>query len=147
MSKPLTVADRATFAAIADVLIPEAEGMPSASQVEVQGAVLDHVLALRPDLADHLVRGVRAAADPDLVAAVDALDRDDSAAFGAIGLVASAIYYMDPGVRRRLGYPGQESRPVTAQEEYDYLRDDLLQPVIDRGPIYRPTPVLTEDSN
>ena len=38
MSTQLTQQDRDTFAAIADVLIPAAEGMPAASQVGVHQA-------------------------------------------------------------------------------------------------------------
>jgi len=54
-----------------------------------------------------------------------------------IGLVASSTYHLMPGVRAIMGYRGQEHRPAGEAEEHDYLRDDLLQPVIDRGPIYR----------
>lgn len=139
MTEKLTEADRAIFAAIADVLIPEAEGMPSASQLEIQGSTLDHVLDLRPELKDNFRRGLRTSAGISPEAAAERLNREDTAAFEAIGLVASAAYYMDRRVRKLLGYSGQESRPASAEEEYDYLRDDLLQQVIDRGPIYRPT--------
>ena len=139
MSAALTDRDRETFAAIADVLIPEAEGMPAASQVGVQGAALDYVLDLRPELRPAFERGLATCAGAVPAAAAEALNRDDPEALGAIGLIASAIYYMDPGVRMRLGYRGQEQRPARDEEEGDYLRDDLLQPVVDRGPIYRPT--------
>jgi hypothetical protein len=52
MSAKLDDALRRTFLAIADVLIPEAEGMPMASQVGVGGEILDRMLALRPDLRE-----------------------------------------------------------------------------------------------
>ena len=65
----------------------------------------------------------------------DTLNRDDPDAIGVIGLVASSAYYLVPDVRDRLGYPGQTHRPAMEDEEGDYL--DLIQPVIDRGPIYR----------
>ncbi len=135
-----TAADRARFAAIADHLIPEAEGMPAASAVEVQNAGLDHVLSLRPELADSVLRGLRSGGEEDGGAAAERLNREDPDAMGAIGLVASAAYYMHPEVRRRLGYPGQVQRPVTPAEEDDFRKGGLLQAVIDRGPIYRPTP-------
>ena len=140
MSATLSDRDRETFGAIADVLIPAAEGMPAASQIGVQGAALDHVLSLRPELRPALERGLAACAGAEPTAAAEALNRDDPEALGAIGLIASAIYYMDPDVRKRLGYPGQEQRPARDEEEGDYLRDDLLQSVIDRGAIYRRTP-------
>jgi len=133
--------DRRIFAGIADVLIPEAEGMPSASAAGIAGEPMDHVLRLRPDLIDDVVRGLRSVgADESGAEAAERLNRDDPAAMGAIGLVASAAYYMQPEVRRRLGYPGQTHRPVQPAEEDDYRADGLLQPVIDRGPIYRQVP-------
>ncbi len=148
MTTILNATDRATFAAIADQLVPEAEGMPSASQVGIQDAPLDRVLDLRPELDEDFRRGLRACANADPATAIERLNQADPAALGAIGLVASAAYYMQPRVRALLGYPGQASRPAEPAEEHDYLkdgprdgpRDGLLQVVIDRGPIYRPTP-------
>ena len=43
--------ERAVLAALADVLIPAAEGFPAASQAGVAGGGLDAVLSFRPDLA------------------------------------------------------------------------------------------------
>lgn len=137
----LGAADRRAFAAIADILIPNAEGMPSASMVGIENDPLDHVLALRPDLFDDLARGVRSLSEGESGSeAAERLNRDDPAAMGAIGLAASSAYYMQPEVRRLLGYPGQVQRPVRPEEEDDFREDGLLQAVIDRGPIFRETP-------
>ena len=38
-------------------------------------------------------------------------------------------------MRERLGYPGQRAKKL--EDDFD---QELLQPVIDRGPIFRPTP-------
>lgn len=43
-------------------------------------------------------------------------------------------------VWRRLGYPGRKPTPVLDDEADFYLDGGLLEPVIARGPIYRPTP-------
>ena len=133
--------ERAAFAAIADILIPAAEGMPAASAMDVQGAMLDRILALRPDLAPAFRRGLAAAAagKPPQQAA-EALNRDDGEAFAAIGLVASAGYYMTPAVRELIGYPGQENRPADPDRTPEYLANGMLQQVIARGPIFDPTP-------
>lgn len=136
----LTDAQRQTFAALADVLIPAAEGMPAASQVDLQGAPLDLVLELRPDLHEALFRALDFAAGKDAAEVLQQLNRDDHSAIGALGAVASAAYYMQPEVWRRLGYPGQTSRPAAPEEENDYMHDDLLKPVIDRGSICRKAP-------
>lgn len=132
---------RATFAAIADVLIPNAEGMPSASEMDVQGEVLDRILGLRPDLRENLLRGLSKAVGRSASDAANDLNKTDAAALSAIGLVASAGYYMSPRVRELIGYPGQQSRPETDPDATpEYVANGMLQQVIDRGPIFRPTP-------
>ncbi|CAN5424480.1 hypothetical protein BH10PSE7_BH10PSE7_18390 [soil metagenome] len=132
---------RNTFAGIADVLIPNAEGMPSASEMNVQGDVLDHVLDLRPDLRENFLRGLTKAAGRDASEAANDLNRNDTAALSAIGMVASAGYYMTPRVRELIGYPGQQSRPEANPDATpEYVANGMLQQVIDRGPIFRPTP-------
>jgi hypothetical protein len=140
MNAKLDDALRRTFLAIADVLIPEAEGMPRASQVGVGGEMLDRMLALRPDLREGFMRGLRAAVGKAPAEAAEALNRDDPVAFGAIGLMASAGYYMSPQVRKLIGYPGQESRPADPDETPEYVANGMLQQVIDRGPIFKATP-------
>ena len=42
------------------------------------------------------------------------------------------------GVREALGYGGQEPRPLDPVR--DAMDPELLEPVVRRGPIYRPTP-------
>jgi hypothetical protein len=39
-----------------------------------------------------------------------------------------------------MGYPGQERRPIEAEDPPDYEQDGLLASVVERGTIYRPTP-------
>jgi len=132
---------RKTFAAIADVLIPNAEGMPSASEMDVHGDMLDHILSLRPDLRENFLRGLTKAVGRDATEAANDLNRNDAAALTAIGLVASAGYYMTPRVRELIGYPGQQSRPEADPDAVpEYVANGMLQHVIDRGPIFRPTP-------
>jgi len=140
MSTQLDSALRETFRAIADVLIPAAEGMPAASAVGVHEATLDRILALRPDLTERLMRGLRTAAEHPADEAARRLNAQDPDALSVIGLVAAAAYYMHPRVRALIGYPGQESRPTDPDEMPEYVSNGMLQQVIDRGPIYRPTP-------
>ena len=136
----LSEGERALFAALADVLIPAAEGMPAASEVDVHGAMLDGILGLRPDLADAFRRGLAAAAGKPPKDAVEALNEDDAEAFGAIAIVASAGYYMTSAVRDLIGYPGQVKRPPDPGQTPEYVANGMLQEVIDRGPIFVPTP-------
>lgn len=131
---------RTTFAGIADVLIPEVEGMPAASAVGVHREILDRILRLRPDLSDAFFRGIANALGKDARLVAEELNAHDAQALSAIGLVASAAYYMSPRVRELIGYPGQEKRTYDADETPEYVTNGMLKVVEDRGPIYRPTP-------
>ena len=138
----LTPQERDTLTGIADYLIPEAEGMPSASQVDLASDLAERVFSVRHDL----VAPVKAALGkvPGMAgeAAAKRLAKIDPAGFHSVTTVASAGYFMSPVARAALGYPGQESRPFDPDTTTDYLDDGLLQPVIDRGAIFRPTPGL-----
>lgn len=131
---------RATLAALADVLVPEAEGMPAASQVNVQGKWVDRVLRVRPDLAPDLARVLGEASGRNPVAEVARLQGEDAAGFAALALAVTGAYYLNPRIRKLIGYPGQKPNPPYPDEADYYLRDGLLDPVIQRGQIFRPTP-------
>ncbi len=131
---------RRAFVAIADVLIPAYGDMPAASEANVGGESLDRILTLRDDLKAAFIRGLRTTVGKPAAAAALALNDSDPTALATIGLVASAAYYMDPEVRLLIGYPGQDRSPIDPDAPPEYLRDNLLQPVIARGAIYRPTP-------
>ena len=136
----LTDADRAKFAALADRLIPAYRNMPAASEVDVQHAMLDLALQARPDLAEDFARGLAACSAETPSESINALFRQDHAAFGAVNLMAVAAYYMTDEARRLIGYPGQESPPYDPHETPSYLVDGSLERVVRRGPLYRPTP-------
>jgi hypothetical protein len=52
----------------------------------------------------------------------------------------AGAYFLNPEVRRLIGYPGQEARPIEPEDPPDYEQDGLLASVVERGPIFRPTP-------
>ena len=137
MVSPISNDERRTFAAIADVLIPAAEGMPAATEVDVHNEVADRLLGLRPDLLEPFKRGCAASVDKEAQTAAEWLNEHDPEALSAIGLIASAAYYMSPRVRELIGYPGQESRPADPDETPEYIANGMLKVVEDRGPIYR----------
>lgn len=130
---------RQRFGAIADVLIPAAEGMPSASEVGVPGRWLDRLLEVRPELGPRLLQ-LLAAVGADPVAYAESALAAGTAEIEELLAIATQAYYMSPKVRKRLRYPGQKGRPVRPDEADYYLRDGLLDPVIERGPIYRQVP-------
>ena len=129
--------DRAVFARLADVLIAAGDGMPSASDADVHGQWLDAVLAARPDLEPALKSVIHRATDHDATDFVDELAAQDPAAFGVLAEVVPAAYFMNPDVRAAIHYAGQTPQPIDPHP--DYLDDGLLESVIRRGPIYRPT--------
>lgn len=132
---------RSTFAAIADILIPAAEGMPAASSVGVANEQnLDRILGLRPDLAEAFFRAIERAKGKDPATAAEELNQNDAAGLSAIGLIASSAYYMTPVVRELIGYPGQESRAFDPDAIPEYVANGMLKVVQDRGPIFRKTP-------
>jgi choline dehydrogenase-like flavoprotein len=124
----LDAAARGTFTALADVLIPGADGMPAGSEVDVGGKWLDRALGARPDLEPTLARVLAAAAGRDAAAEVRRLHADDSAGFSALATLASGAYTMHAKVRKRLGYPGQRHNPPLA-DEADYYLEGLLPPL------------------
>jgi choline dehydrogenase-like flavoprotein len=115
----LTPEDRDIVAAVADGLIPEGEGMPSAGPIVSER--IDQILRARPDL-DAPVRAVL----------------DDPAAVGAdpaghhefISLVAAA-YFMDSTVRERIGHPGNAARSVQPDLYPAYIEEGLLEHLLD----------------
>ena len=128
---------RATLAGLADVLIPAGGGMPSASAAGVAGRWLDEFLAARPELGEQLVRILDAAAARDPADVIRSLAQDsDGADFAVLSTVVPGAYYLDPAIRARLGYPGQEAVPIP-EPSLDAGDEELLQSVIDRGPIFR----------
>lgn len=136
---PFTDEFRATFAALADYLIPEYNGKPAASSVGVHLDMLDEVMRIRPDLEDGFRRAVAFCEGKDISESLNALARQDATAFGALTTVATGGYMMTDEARAAVGYPGQEAAPYDADETPEYITNGMLDRVIQRGPIYRDT--------
>jgi hypothetical protein len=138
---------RRALEAVGDHLIPEAHGMPAASAMDVGTRQLDIVLDSRPDLAPLLERALASANLDDVGGFVTALESEDPEAHGAVTLAIVAGYYMHPEVHALIGYPGQVPQDVQRMGEREIYQEglmDMAQKVIDRGPIYRPTPTTDE---
>jgi hypothetical protein len=131
-------AQRAVLAGLADVLIPAGDGMPSASAAGVAEQGLDQVLAAVPSLGPSLANVLDRVEGREPADVVASLARTDPAAYGILTEVVAAAYFMNSAVREAVGYAGQ--RPTPLDPRVDYMEDGLLESVIKRGPIYRPTP-------
>lgn len=128
---------RRRLAAIADHLIPAGHGMPAPSDLGVHQTQLDAVLAARPDLAAVLAEALDEHLPADPAQRLAELERHAPATQASLLLVIVAAYYMHPTVKAAIGYPGQEARPVNALDYPDWMVEDLLAPVVARGPIWR----------
>jgi hypothetical protein len=126
---------RSRLALIADALIPPGATMPSATQAGVPQSGIDRVLDHRPDLAAILERVTAEPLDgPEAARAlVQALHREDRAAFSELLEAVAAAYFLDEDVARRLGYRRREEVPIVFDEDLD----ELVAPVLARGPAYR----------
>jgi hypothetical protein len=131
---------RAQLGAIADELIPAGSGMPSASEAGVAGEYLDQALAARPDLAQPLERALGGVDGLAPGAAIARLRSQDPEGWGVLTTLVPGAYFLNPAIRAAIGYPGLEARPIDPDAEPDYLAGGLLDSVIARGAVYRPTP-------
>jgi hypothetical protein len=133
-----TPSERKRLGELADVLIPAADGYLSASAADVAGSGLDQFLATCPETAAGLRQILIMAGEEAAPAAVDKLRRNDLATFGILAEFAAGAYFLNPQVCEAIRYAGQTARPIDPAP--DYLDNGLLQSVIQRGSIYRPTP-------
>jgi hypothetical protein len=133
-----TESERKRLAGLADVLIPAADGRLSASEADVAGSGLDQFVATCPEMAAGLRQVLLKVGDEGACKAVETLRINDAATFGVLAEFAAGTYFLNPKVREAIGYAGQIARPIDPAP--DYLDDGLLESVIRRGSIYRPTP-------
>ena len=130
----LTHEQRQRLAILANALIPPADGMPSASEAGVPGRWIDDALRYRPDLAEGLETALAVAGDLPADEAIELLNREHTAAFEALGTLIAGAYFLNPEIRRRIGYLGQ--MPTPPEEDLDTYFP-LLEHVVARGRIYR----------
>jgi len=144
-ARSLEDTEREALRALADALIPGGAGLPSASEADVHRKWIDRTLRARPDLEECVVAVVRRSREPK--AELERLREESRVTFDGFTLAVTASYFMNPRVRKLLGYPGTApKRKPTYQDEADFYLDGgkLLQPVLERGPIYRATPEASE---
>ena len=142
-------AERAAFGRMAEVMLPGTDTMPSAGRAGVPGPRLDEVLEARPDLAEPLGRALRDLGDLGDSFSLENLARYlsvDEEAYSALTLCVGAAYYLSQEVRDLIGYPGQEARSFDPYEYVGWIDEGLLDPVTERGPIWRRPPDAPDDN-
>jgi len=102
--------------------------------------MIDRTLECRPDLSQLITSVIDGRAEPR--EELERLRKKQPDVFDKFAFAIAAVYFLNPEVRRLLGYPGAAPQRKAAKpgEAEDYLRGGLLDPVVARGPIYRPTP-------
>jgi len=125
-----------TLAAVADHLIPEAHGMPSAGVV-VDANRLAFVLGARPDLREPLATALRPDLGADPAQRLAVLERDEPGNLGALQLVIVGAYYTDKRVKELIGYNGQEAIEVKSWLVPQYIDEGLIDKVLANGPVWR----------
>ena len=126
---------RATFAKVADHLIPAADAMPSAGEIATEER-LRFVLRARLDLLDPLRAALRPELGADVAARLDALAAEPPS-LAALQLAIVAAYYTDKRVRELIGYPGQMAIDVKSWLVPAYIDEGLIDAVLVRGPTWR----------
>lgn len=131
---------RSRLAAFGDALIPGGAGLPSASEAGVHEEWIDRTLDARPDLTEDVLGVIGGDAEPGVE--LERLRQEEPEVFARFTFTVSGAYFINPHVRKLFGYPGPAMQEKLAgpDEEAMYLADGILDPVIERGPIYRPTP-------
>jgi hypothetical protein len=141
----LSPAERETLAGLADVLIPAGPVLPSAGDAGVARRWVDRVLAARPDLDPPLRALLAAAAGADPEAEVARLRAEDPVAFATLALVVEGAYFLNRKVRKLVKIPFPARREALPDEADFYLEGGLLDPVIQRGPVYTVPPQNSTD--
>lgn len=140
----LSGAQRRTLGRLADELIPRSDAMPSATDVNIGGELIDLVLGSRDDLAKDLERLLDDAEHENPTATLRRLASGDRNGLHMLRLVVAGGYLMSPRVGRLIGYAGQQPKQVDPYSYVALVDSGLLDPVVARGPIFRPTPNQSE---
>ncbi len=125
---------------LGDALAPASETMPSYTEADKSGRFLVRAFEALPHLAPRALQAADGlgGADPHEYLARLQQERPDT--FEALHLILIGAYLINRRVWKRIGYPGRKPKPLLDDEADFYLEGGLLDPVIARGPIFRPTP-------
>jgi hypothetical protein len=133
----LTVSERDAIGALADALIPASPKGLSASQADISGSLIDALEAHAPERRVLLRRAVTFANGRTPEDALATMRRVDPDGYDSFCETIAALYFMSPGVRETIGFPGRVPKP--ARIEVTDL-EDLLLPVLEAGFAPRPIP-------
>jgi hypothetical protein len=76
----------------------------------------------------------------DPAGALRRIETTDEVGWGTLTTVVAGAYFLNPEIAAKVGYPGRRAIPVDRDPNPDWLEDGLLDSVMSRGPVFRPTP-------
>src|SRR5260370_9240435 len=130
---------REVLAAVADLLIPGGDGMPSATEAGAAGRWLDEVLQLRPDFGPPLAAVLDRLIGADPSAALTKLRTDDPAGFGVLAEVVAGGHFLNPKVRSAIRSPRQQSVPNAHHHPPRYRQNGPIPSRLPPRPTHPPT--------
>lgn len=129
---------------VADVIIPRAEGMPAASDVDVASKLIDRVLGYSPELAPRLREVLMEFRGKQPEDVLRLMFKHDKKALEILILTCCGSYYMHPEVQDLIGYSGQEAEVIDRAELPEYLEDGTLERTVVPPNIARELAILGE---
>lgn len=133
----LSPARRGVLTRLADLIVPACGELPAAGTLDLGGAPIDRLLRLRPDLLPPLrvlLEECAALPPADLPTWLDALS---PTAMAVLLQVVAGAYYLQPEVRRLIGYPGQEALTLPRD---GFGGEELLMAMMQSPPRFRSAP-------
>lgn len=138
--RDLTDPEMTALRAVADILIPAGRhGEPAATAEPGFDATLRTAVDARADAFDSVTKFL-AGVDPDnpdtLAKLLRDAAQDEPDVFQPTSAIVAGAWLLLPAVRERIGYPGQNRNIAPLDQIVDELSDGILDPVLERGPIY-----------
>ena len=125
---------------LADVIVSGSHGMPAASTADPNGKWVQRGSsgATRSGRLGASAHRVGTGVQPNDF--INELYHDDREAFEQLYTFVISTYYMSPKIMKAIRYPGQKRNVPFSDEADVYLEDGILEPVLERGLLYRAPP-------
>lgn len=138
MTQQLTDDQLETLYAVADILVPPTDAMPSLRDADPERIWLARAISAHPVLARETGQILDdLALQQDLAEALRALHDDRLDLFLSVSTFVLGTYVMVPEVRSRYGYPGQVQRPAPTDLAVEELSDEIFATAMEYGGTYR----------
>ena len=141
--RALTDRERRGFLAAADCLIPDGVLGARPSQQDSFRRWLDRALAARQDafaLVTALAARLSDLSPENVQVELRLLAGRPGSGFDELSTIVAGAYLMVEQVREALGYPEQAARPPRFDEAAEEIMSGILDPVQERGAVYRTVP-------